>query len=215
VDALAGEGRVSPSAAGWASVLGGYLVGSIPFGLLLARRVAGIDVRGTGSGNIGATNVARSAGRGLGLATLLLDAGKGAVAVGAAAALTGTARDAGWPAAAGLAAFLGHVFPPWLRFRGGKGVATGFGIFLVLSPVAALAATVAFGAAFAASGMASVGSLTAALTCAVAAAWADGPGSPVTRVALVVLAVVVLRHRDNLRRILRGEERSFRRSGPR
>jgi len=206
---------VSPSAAGWASVLGGYLLGSIPFGLVLARRVAGIDVRGTGSGNIGATNVARSAGRGLGLATLLLDAGKGAVAVWGAAALTGTARDAAWPAAAGLAAFLGHVFPPWLRFRGGKGVATGFGIFLVLSPVAALAATVAFGVAFAASGMASVGSLTAALTCAAAAAWADGPGSPAARVALVVLAVVVLRHRDNLRRLLRGEERSFRRSGPR
>jgi acyl phosphate:glycerol-3-phosphate acyltransferase len=206
---------VSPSVAGWASVVGGYLLGSIPFGLVLARRVAGIDVRDTGSGNIGATNVARSAGRGLGLATLLLDAGKGAVAVWAAAALTGEARGGGWPAAAGLAAFLGHVFPPWLRFRGGKGVATGFGIFLALSPVAALAATVAFGAAFAASGMASVGSLTAALTCAVAAAWADGPGSPVARVALVVLAVVVLRHHDNLRRILRGEERSFRRSGRR
>jgi acyl phosphate:glycerol-3-phosphate acyltransferase len=206
---------MSPSAAGWASVIGGYLLGSIPFGLVLARRVAGIDVRDTGSGNIGATNVARSAGRGLGLTTLLLDAGKGAVAVWAAAALTGEPRDAGWPAAAGLAAFLGHVFPPWLRFRGGKGVATGFGIFLVLSPVAALAATVAFGVAFAASGMASVGSLTAALTAAGVAAWADGPGSPVARVALVVLAVVLLRHHDNLRRILRGEERSFRRSGPR
>jgi glycerol-3-phosphate acyltransferase PlsY len=196
-------------------VAGGYLLGSIPFGLLLARRVAGIDVRETGSGNIGATNVARSAGRGLGLLTLALDAGKGAVAVLAAAALTGEPRDGAWPAAAGLAAFLGHVFPPWLRFRGGKGVATGFGIFLVLSPLAALAATAAFGAAFAASGMASVGSLVAALACAGAAAWADGPSTPVARVGLVVLVVVVLRHRDNVGRILRGEERSFRRSGPR
>jgi glycerol-3-phosphate acyltransferase PlsY len=206
---------VSATALGWASVAGAYLVGSIPFGLLLARRVAGIDVRQAGSGNIGATNVARSAGRGLGLLTLALDAGKGALAVLVAAALTGEPRDGGWPAAAGLAAFLGHVFPPWLRFHGGKGVATGFGIFLVLSPLAAFAATAAFGAAFAATGMASAGSLTAALVCAAAAAWADGPGSPVARVGLVVLAVVVLRHRDNIRRILRGEERSFRRSEPR
>lgn len=206
---------MSEAAAGWTWVVLAYLAGSIPFGLVLARRVAGVDVRHTGSGNIGASNVARSAGRRLGVATLLLDVAKGALPVLAAAAATGQPRDGGWPAAAGLAAFLGHVFPPWLRFRGGKGVATAFGAFLVLSPVSAVAAAAAFGATFAATGIASVSSLTAALVCTAAAAWADGPSTAVARVSLVVLLVVVVRHRGNVRRLLRGEEWRFRRSGRR
>jgi glycerol-3-phosphate acyltransferase PlsY len=202
---------VSGDRLGWLLVAASYLAGSIPFGLLLGRLVAGVDVRHAGSGNIGATNVARTAGRGLGVATLLLDVAKGAVAVGATAALLGEPRDAGWPAAAGLAAFLGHVLPPWLGFRGGKGVATGFGAFLVLAPGLALASAVVFGAVLAGTEVVSLGSIGAAAFLAAGAAWTRGTGAPVTRVALVVFLVVLVRHRSNIGRMLRGEESRMRR----
>jgi acyl phosphate:glycerol-3-phosphate acyltransferase len=145
---------------GWTLVAASYLVGSVPFGLLLGRFVAGVDVRKSGSGNIGATNVARTAGRRLGVLTLLLDATKGGIPVAVTALVLGAPHDADWPAAAGLAAFLGHVFPFWLRFRGGKGVATAFGAFVVLSPWLALLASVAFGATFGATGIASLSTPT-------------------------------------------------------
>jgi glycerol-3-phosphate acyltransferase PlsY len=191
---------------GFLLVAASYLAGSIPFGLLLGRLFAGVDVRAAGSGNIGATNVARTAGKGLGVLTLLLDAAKGGIPVAATALAMGEARDAGWPAAAGLAAFLGHVFPVWLRLRGGKGVATAFGAFLVLTPGLTLLAAAVFAVAFAASRVVSVSSMSAAAVLAVGAALEHGRYAPVTRVALVVLAVIVVRHRSNIRRMLRGEE---------
>ncbi len=204
---------------GWALVAGGYLLGSIPFGLLLGKGVAGVDVRTAGSGNIGATNVARTAGKGLGILTLLLDAAKGALAVVGTALLMGERLDGPWATAAGLAAFLGHVFPPWLRFRGGKGVATAFGVFLVLDPRVGLCAAAVFGLAFGVTRTVSMASLAASLAVAGGAALLRGADDTVTRVAAAVMVVVVVRHQSNIRRILRGEEsrvaRAARRSGPR
>jgi glycerol-3-phosphate acyltransferase PlsY len=200
---------------GWTLVVAGYLAGSIPFGLLLGRFLAGVDVRQSGSGNIGATNVARTAGRRLGVLTLVLDAAKGAVPVGLGAWLLGAPHDSGWPAAAGLAAFLGHVFPVWLRFRGGKGVATALGAFLALTPWLTLAVAFVFGLTFALSQVVSVSSLAAALALALGAALVHGRDAPVTRVSLVVLLVIVVRHQSNIRRMLRGEESRLTRSGPR
>ena len=190
----------------WALVGASYLAGSIPFGLLLGRLFAGVDVRAEGSGNIGATNVARTAGRRLGILTLLLDATKGGLAVGITAWLLGVHHDSGWPALAGLAAFLGHVFPVWLGFRGGKGVATAFGVFVVLTPWLAFVTTLVFGATFAWKKVVSVSSLAASVALAVGTAAVHGVTAPVTRVALVVLALIVIRHRSNIRRMLRGEE---------
>ncbi|MCI0574380.1 MAG: glycerol-3-phosphate acyltransferase, partial [Myxococcaceae bacterium] len=118
-------------------LVAGYLCGSVPFGVLVARWLRGVDVRQRGSGNIGATNVARVAGKRLGLVVLLLDALKGAAPVVLARALL--PGEAALQAAAGLAAVLGHVFPVWLRLRGGKGVATALGVAAVLVPWAALA----------------------------------------------------------------------------
>ena len=191
---------------GFLLVGAGYLAGSIPFGLLLGRLFAGVDVRQAGSGTIGATNVARTAGRRLGVLTLVLDAAKGALAVGVTAWMLGEPNDAGWPAAAGLAAFLGHVFPVWLRFRGGKGVATALGAFLALTPWLTLGAALVFGVTFAASKVVSVSSLVATAALAGGAAILHGRDAPVTQVALVVLLVIVVRHQSNIRRMLRGEE---------
>jgi glycerol-3-phosphate acyltransferase PlsY len=190
----------------WTLVGASYLLGSIPFGLLLGRAYAGIDVRQSGSGNIGATNVARTAGKKLGVLTLLLDAAKGAIPVAVTAVALRTTNDATWPAMSGLAAFLGHVFPFWLRFRGGKGVATAFGAFLVLSSWLAAAAAGAFAATFLLSRTVSLASMVAALTAAAVALGIEGTSWPVTRVAAVVLLVVLVRHQSNVRRMLRGEE---------
>ncbi len=202
----------------WLLVAASYLLGSIPFGLVLGRLFAGVDVRSAGSGNIGATNVARTAGKGLGVATLVLDAAKGGIPVGVTALALGLHHDAGWPAAAGLAAFLGHVFPPWLRFRGGKGVATAFGAFVVISPWLALVAAAVFAAVFALTKVVSASSMVAAAVLALGAAVFHGREDAVTSVAVVVLVVIVLRHHANIRRMLRGEEgrlATARRSGSR
>jgi len=199
---------VTPGAAGLGFVAAGYLLGSIPFGFLLARRVAGVDVRRTGSGNIGATNVSRAAGRKIGALTLVLDAAKGAVPAAAAAAALGAPGSPGpWAAATGLAAFLGHVFPVWLRFRGGKGVATAFGVFLALSPPAALVALAAFAGTYRATRIVSAGSLAGAAAGTLTVAFLEHGDSPTTRTALAILVLVVVRHRTNIARLLRGEER--------
>src|SRR5688572_14341568 len=151
-----------------------YLLGSIPFGYLLVRLRGGGDVRETGSGGTGATNVTRRAGKGVGVLTLALDALKGAAAVLAARALLGGAGGAEWwVCAAGAAAVLGHVFPVWLRFRGGKGVATGLGVFLVLAPLATACALVAFVAVVRLWRYVSLGSMTAAAVLPLAV-WALG-----------------------------------------
>lgn len=188
-----------------------YLLGSIPFGYLLVRLRGGGDVRRTGSGGTGATNVTRSAGKGVGLLTLLLDALKGAAAVLVARAALGEG-DEWWVCAAAVAAVLGHVFPVWLSFRGGKGVATGLGVFLVLAPLATLCALLVFAVVVWMWRYVSLGSMTAASVLPLAA-WAlgalgvgDRAAAPVLAVAVTGAALIVFMHRANIGRLLRGEE---------
>ncbi|HVP59312.1 MAG TPA: glycerol-3-phosphate 1-O-acyltransferase PlsY [Myxococcaceae bacterium] len=186
-------------------VLLGYLSGSIPFGLLLVRAAHGVDVRQRGSGNIGATNVARVAGKGLGALVLLLDALKGALPVLLARAV---APSPVVPAAVGLAAVAGHVAPPWLGFRGGKGVATALGVLAVLAPRAALAGALTYAVVLAALRVSSVGSLLAGLV-AVGVAWLV-PGTPPTAAVLTSMLFLAMlwTHRGNIGRLLRrGEPR--------
>lgn len=174
-----------------------YLLGSIPTGLLLTRPL-GLDPRRLGSGNIGATNVARVGGARLGALTLLGDAGKGVVATLVGRALGGPAAAA----AAGLAAVVGHVFPVWLGFRGGKGVATAAGALLVLDPASALLALVVFALVLRALRWVSLASLAATWTAALAVWLHGGP-----LVAVVAIACLVsVRHRDNVRRLRAGTE---------
>jgi glycerol-3-phosphate acyltransferase PlsY len=178
-----------------------YACGSIPSGVLLARR-AGVDVRHTGSGNIGAANVARTAGMALGLATLVADAAKGLLPVALAQVVSG--GDA-VPAAAGLAAFLGHLFPPGLHFAGGKGVATAFGVSLALVPNAAGIAAAGFLVGVLVTRRVSVGSLLAATMLPIAAAAFAAPRAELLA-SLVMSGLVILRHRDNVGRLLAGTE---------
>lgn len=198
------------NALGLALVVGGFLAGSIPFGLVLARRLLGVDVRTVGSGNIGATNVARAGGKKLGIAVLLLDAGKAVVPMLVARALLGDAPHAeAWTVATGVAAFLGHVFTPWLRFQGGKGVATGLGVFAVLSPWSAVAGFVAFVLAYAATRVSSVGSLAGTYVCTAGTFIAYGARSPVSWAGVLLALVITLRHRENLQRLAAGEEKKI------
>jgi glycerol-3-phosphate acyltransferase PlsY len=193
-----------PSAAPWPLEAGlllfAYLAGSVPFGLLIARLVTGQDVRAVGSGNIGATNVARAAGRGAAVATLVCDALKGLLPVLLAA-------RAAPGAAAGLcavAAVVGHCFPVWLRFRGGKGVATGLGVALALCPPAALAGAATWLLLYRLLRISSVGSL-AGMVVALGVAALTAPDR-LWALGLIGL-VVLVRHRGNLGRLLRREER--------
>ena len=183
-----------------AMVVGAYFLGTIPTGLLLAR-ARGVDIRTVGSGNIGATNVARALGKRLGALVLFLDAVKGFAPV----ALAIPRLEEPWVAAVGLAAILGHVFPIWLRFKGGKGVATGLGVFVALAPYAALAAVVVYGLVVWLSRISSLGSLTA--TTALLGGMVIGRQS-IPRIALagVVWILIVWRHRENIRRLIRREE---------
>ena len=192
---------------------GAFLCGSVPFGLLLALAFGKTDVRKAGSGNIGATNVARVAGRRLGLVTLVLDALKGFGPVYAARVLflpTGLEREAAalFAGGVGLAALLGHCFTPWLRFRGGKGVATGLGTLLALFPAVAGYGLIAFSIAFAATRIVSVASLSAVVVVVATLVFAGHGGGAVVPM-LVSLAVVVLRHADNIRRLARRKELSL------
>ena len=185
-----------------------YLLGSIPFGYLLVRIFRGQDVRQSGSGNIGATNVARSS-PGLGLLTLLLDALKGLAAVALARAIyPGTSLLAG---VAALSAILGHVFPVWLKFRGGKGVATGFGSFLILAPKTILVAVAIFLAVVAAFRYVSLGSMIAVASLPLVA-WALGDRQATPGMLLCMAAAsifIVAKHHDNIRRLLAGTENRF------
>jgi glycerol-3-phosphate acyltransferase PlsY len=191
----------------WSAValaIAGYLLGSVPFGFLVAHAVRGVDVRTAGSGNTGATNVARVVGVGPGLLVLVLDAAKGALAVLLARAVLPGAPQV--QALAGLLAVIGHVAPLWLGFRGGKGVATALGVLVVLVPLAAVAAVVAYAMAFALSRISSVGSL-----CAGAAALAASALWPGTRLAIgltaALYALILFTHRGNIGRLLRHSER--------
>ena len=182
-------------------LLAAYLVGSIPFSYIIARR-RGVDVRTVGSGNVGATNVMRSVGRGAGLAAFALDFLKGTVATLVAMSIEG---DGALPALAAAAAVLGHMYPVWLRFRGGKGVATGAGAFLPLVPLATVAALAAFGLALAVTRYVSVSSLVGCATLAALAFALRGP-SPVALAATATALLVLWKHRANLARIARGTE---------
>jgi glycerol-3-phosphate acyltransferase PlsY len=196
--------------AGIAVVLA-YLLGSIPFGYLLVRLARGADIRATGSGNIGATNVSREAGLGLGLAVLALDAGKGALAVWLA--LWFTAGDVKWMSAAALAAVAGHCFPVWLKFRGGRGVATGAGAFALISWTAVAAAMSVFVVVVVASRYVSLGSILAAGSLPVLLYFLYAPGfAPplaVTLATIAAAALIILQHSGNIRRLAAGAEPRF------
>jgi glycerol-3-phosphate acyltransferase PlsY len=188
----------------------GYLSGSVPYGVVLARLLLGVDVRQVGSGNIGATNVARAGGKTLGVVVVILDAAKAIVPVLLARhLLRGSARADLWVMAVAVAAFAGHLFPVWLGFRGGKGVATGLGIFAVLAPWAALAGVVVYLVAYAASRISSVGSLAGTAVCALGAFVQHGAASPISWAGLAIAALIFVRHHENIRRLLRGEERKM------
>jgi len=177
----------------------GYLLGSIPFGLLLTRAV-GIDIRAVGSGNIGTTNVLRTGNKGLAAATLLLDAGKGAAAVLLARQFGGE----GAALAAAAAAFVGHCFPAWLGFRGGKGVATLLGLTLAALPIAGVAMLVTWLGGALLTRYSSVGGMLAALVAPVAALLL---GAENWALLLAALALLLLwQHRDNLARLRAGTE---------
>lgn len=180
----------------------GYLVGSIPFAFLLARR-RGIDLRCVGSGNIGASNVLRSSGVPDAALAVSLDAGKGVLAVLLAQRLALGSTE---QVAAGLASIVGHLYPVWLGFRGGKGVATAAGVFALLAPVALAVAGGVFLAAVWMTRYISVGSIAGAVTLPFAAAITSDT-LPVVLAASLTAAAVVHRHRPNLARLLAGTER--------
>ena len=180
----------------------GYLLGSIPFALLLTRS-RGVDLREVGSRNVGAANVLRAAGVVPAVAVMLLDAAKGAVAVLAARLMTDNLVVV---MIAGLAAIVGHVYPAWLGFRGGKGVAAAAGVFAMLAPFpTAIAALVFVGTIFV-TRFISAGSIAGALALTVAAAIGSAPG-PVVAGAVLAAIIVIHRHRDNVSRLMAGTER--------
>jgi glycerol-3-phosphate acyltransferase PlsY len=175
-----------------------YLLGSIPFGYLIVRRKMGADIRQTGSGGTGATNVSRRAGKAAGVLTLLLDAAKGSAAVVIAKVVSG---DDSVIAAAAIAALVGHIFPVWLGFRGGKGVATGVGIFLVLAPIALLCAGVIFIAIVVTTRYVSLGSIVAAVLIPVFV-WFQSGLQPVLTAAIIGAVLIVFAHRGNIKRLV-------------
>ncbi len=181
-----------------------YLLGAIPFGYILVRLTTGGDVRATGSGNIGATNVLRTTGRTAGVATLLLDIGKGFAAVWLASRLTGGA--ALWMSCAALAVMAGHTYPVFLGFKGGKAVASWVGAFLCLAPAALAATLVVFVVTVAVSKYVSLGSVLAAGLLPLAIWLISHPPLPVVAAALVAGAFIIWRHEPNLERIRSGEE---------
>ena len=188
-----------------------YLLGSIPFGLLVGRLFGAADIRKTGSGNIGATNVARVAGPLAGILTLLLDAAKGAFAVVLAARLS--EQSATWMMIAGLCALVGHCFPIWLGFRGGKGVATAAGAFLVLCPPAFLGATILFVLVVLYWRFVSLASISAAaaMPLLIYFFWAPHHAPPyvVTFGSLAAALLIVYKHDANIQRLVGGDEPKF------
>ena len=205
-----------------------YLLGSIPFGYLIVRATQGADVRETGSGGTGATNVSRRAGKTAGLVTLLLDALKGAAAVAIAKVILGLpvfGEDAlvassfqnayWWVAAAAIVVILGHIFPVWLRFRGGKGVATGVGVFLMLTPLAVAFAGVIFVLVVWRTRYVSLGSILAAVAIPIFNLLRNvfiqpfEPVMPIMSAAMAGAVLIVFAHRENIARLRNGTENRF------
>ena len=192
-----------------------FLLGSIPTGFLLVRSFRKQDIRSLGSGNIGATNVLRAGGKGLGAATFALDVLKGCCAVWLGAWLGGLLvpmlpnRD--MQALAALAAVLGHMYTPWLGFKGGKGVATGFGVFLVAAPLAALSAIGLFAVVLAISRYVSLGSIVGAASFPVFAWFMTKGERPTFFIAVqcAVALLIIIKHHQNIRRLVSGTESRF------
>jgi glycerol-3-phosphate acyltransferase PlsY len=199
-----------------------YLLGAIPFGYLLVKIFRGQDIRQTGSGNIGATNVARSGAKGLGIATLVLDALKGALAVGIAAAIANSKYNLCGDflqhicvptlrlmSLSALFAVLGHMFPVWLQFKGGKGVATALGVFCVLFPKAVLVSLAIFILVVAITRFVSLGSILAAIFFPIAAYFFQKPDVVSLVLTSLIALIVVLKHHENIGRLLAGTENRF------
>jgi glycerol-3-phosphate acyltransferase PlsY len=205
-----------------------YLLGSIPFGYLIVRATKGADVRATGSGGTGATNVSRRAGKTAGVVTLLLDALKGVAAVAIAkvvlglpffgeGTLAGPALENAywWVAAAAIAVIMGHIFPVWLRFRGGKGVATGVGVFLVLTPLAVVLAGVIFVLLVWRTRYVSLGSILAAVSIPLFVLLRNVFVQPVTAFTPIMSAamagamLILFAHRENIGRLKNETENRF------
>jgi glycerol-3-phosphate acyltransferase PlsY len=199
----------------WWLPLAGYLIGSAPFGFLIARVAGQRDIRGAGSGSIGATNVTRIAGPAAGALTLCLDAAKGALSVWLAAWVTGDA--ALWMVAAALGAIVGHIFPVWLGGRGGRGVATGLGAYLVICWPAAVTALVIWLAVVGVSRYVSLGSLLATASLPVLVYFLYSPGhAPAHAISFgtaLGATLIIVQHRPNIARLIEGTESriSFRR----
>jgi glycerol-3-phosphate acyltransferase PlsY len=188
-----------------------YVLGAIPFGYLLVRFTTGADVRATGSGNIGATNVLRTTGRAAAIATLLLDIAKGYAAVWIAGRLT--AGEPLWMSLAALAVMAGHAFPVFLGFKGGKAVASFIGAFLCLTPLALVCVLVIFVGVVAWSRFISLASICAAATFPLAVWIVQHAQMPIFFAAIIAGAFVIYRHRENIQRLHAGTERRFRFSG--
>ncbi len=189
-----------------------YLAGAIPFGLLFSRAV-GKDVREEGSGNIGATNVNRVLGKKLGIMTLLCDVAKGYLPVYLVATMLPQAENPElFIALCGLATVLGHMFPVYLGFKGGKGVATALGVFLYFSPLSILLALFVFIAVVVTSGFVSAGSLVAAGLIPLFIWFFAGSTSTVL-IALVIAALIWVKHSSNIKRLIQGEEKSWKKKG--
>jgi glycerol-3-phosphate acyltransferase PlsY len=181
-----------------------YFLGSIPFGYLLVRWQKGVDVRSTGSGSTGATNVMRNLGILGFVATFILDVGKGTVAVLLASRLT--SGDPRWIAASSVAAILGHCFPVWLKFRGGKGVATGVGVFLALAPLQVALALMIFAAVVGIWRYISLGSIIATAAFPLLVYFMKHPPLPIVLGAAVSALIIIAMHHANIRRLLNGTE---------
>lgn len=192
-------------------LLAAYLLGSIPFGLLLAKLFGGADVRKSGSGNIGAANVTRVVGPLAGILTLVLDAAKGAAGVWLAARFT--EENAAWMMLAALSALLGHCFPVWLKFQGGKGVATALGVFLALCVPAAVGALIVFLIVVVTWRYVSLGSIAAAaaMPLLMYLLWAPHHAPPliITFGSLAAAALIVYKHDPNIQRLVQGDEPKF------
>lgn len=201
---------------------GAYLIGSIPFSWIVVRFAKRVDLRRVGSGNVGATNVLRNAGKRAGVAALLLDGLKGWAVVFGARVVTslpswpfdpdGSAffnAPSFWVGLAALVAIIGHMFPVWLRFEGGKGVATGAGAYLAIDPVALVFTVIVFGATLAISRYVSIGSMTAAAVFPLFVRFLTGGTTWEIVFSVLIGLLVIVKHHTNVARIIKGDERKF------